>query len=84
MDEFKATGAISVNKTEFNRQVGKKFDELLGSENSASEVWAILNGHPERIASLEAFLEGGLEEEGPRTEVVGDCMPTIKLSKVAG
>jgi len=54
--EFKATGAMSVARQEFNRQAGKKFGELLGDPNRANEIWAIINGHEQFIKLVEEFI----------------------------
>ncbi len=78
-DELVAEGSITIDRTEFNRQVGKRFGELLGDPDRAKEIWDILNNHPGRIESIEKFLaqdsefsssEEGLEESESEKETV--------------
>jgi hypothetical protein len=67
--EMKSGGAFTVNRQEFNRQVGKRFGELLGNPNRANEIWDILNNHPRRIESLENFLN---QEEVESSDIEGE------------
>lgn len=65
--DLKAEGAITINKQEFNRRVGRKFGELLGHPDRAKEIWDYINNHPNRIASIENFLN---QEEDPASSEV--------------
>ena len=54
--EFVAAGTITIASQELNRQVGKKFGELLGDPARAGEIFGIINNHPGFIASIQNFL----------------------------
>ena len=67
-------GAISIEKVQFNREVGKEFDVLIGTRGQAYKVFEARNGHGDKIASLRTFLEVSELTQEPET---------IKLSKRA-
>lgn len=55
-DELKAGGTFTINRQEFNRQVVKRFEQLVGGTGRADEIWDFVDHHPQRIASIEEFL----------------------------